>query len=138
MDATRNRRQLMTTHRVPHTREANAARRAQVVELTRAGHSAAEIAVILGITERRVTSHRSEAGIAQPPRDPLTADQLARAAELLDDGCSYNEVARTIGCGYSVIRRRFPGRGWPPGKAASLMQFERRALRQITAHTGAA
>lgn len=31
---------------------------------------------------------------------------------MLDDGCSYNEVGRTLGRSYTTIRRHFPGRGW--------------------------
>ncbi|WQY91189.1 helix-turn-helix DNA binding domain protein [Mycobacterium phage Benzema] len=42
----------------------------------------------------------------------MTKEQLARAEELLNEGCSYLEVSRTIGIAEFSIRLKFPGRGW--------------------------
>lgn len=93
-------------------RAVSAKRREQVVELTRAGLSAPQIADRLGIATRTVQRHRVAAGIAQPPARHLTPAQIHRARQLLDDGASYKEVARTIGCANKSVRYRFPGRGW--------------------------
>lgn len=36
----------------------------------------------------------------------------ARATAMLEDGCSYSEVARTLGCCHQTVSARFPGKGW--------------------------
>lgn len=89
-------------------------RRQRVAELTRAGLSAQQIAAQLRTTSRTVCRDRSALGIAQPRPVRLTAEQLRRATEMLDDGASASEVARTIGCSQSAVINRFPGRGWTP------------------------
>jgi hypothetical protein len=99
----------------------NPERRARVIELTRQGHSASAIAAFTGITKRSVTRIRSDMGVAQPPSGlPLTDDEMRRAAELLDDGCSYGETARTLGRNCETIRRHFPGRGWTRAECAEI------------------
>jgi DNA-binding CsgD family transcriptional regulator len=91
-----------------------AERRAQVVELTRQGLSTPQIADKLGITDRSVQRHKIAAGIAVE-RHPLLSEAETRWAEmLLDDGCPYAEVARTLDRSISTIRRVFPGRTWSP------------------------
>ena len=87
-------------------------RRDRVMELTRDGRSARDIAEILGITERSVLRHRRAAGLSREPGTPMTADELRRAEALLNDGCSLQEVARTLGRSARTIKRRFPGRAW--------------------------
>ena len=42
-----------------------------------------------------------------------------RADQLLVDGCSNREVARTIGCHHTTVLAPFPGRGWDRRQAAS-------------------
>lgn len=83
-----------------------------VTELTRAGLSAPQIAERLGIATRTVQRHRVAAGIAQPPARHLSPEEIDRARQLIDDGASYKEVARTIGCANVTVAKRFPGRGW--------------------------
>lgn len=84
-----------------------------IAELTRDGHTAAAIAAALRISTRTVHRSRRRAGIARPAAVPLSAAELARAAELLDDGCSYGEVARSLGrSSRRAIAKHFPGRGW--------------------------
>jgi IS30 family transposase len=101
-------------------------RRARVVELTRAGHSATQIADILSITKRTVTRIRSDEGVAQAAAaEPLTADEITRAAALLDDGCSYYEVGRTLGRHDTTIRKHFPGRGWTRTQCGQLTALNR-------------
>lgn len=93
-------------------RESIAERRQTVVALSRMGVSIADIAAALRVTERTVQRTKVHMGIAAPPPPPLTADELARAAQLLDDGASFAEVARSIGRSTHALRNHFPGRGW--------------------------
>ncbi|QOC55918.1 helix-turn-helix DNA binding domain protein [Gordonia phage DirtyBoi] len=93
-------------------RAAAAERRDLVAELTRAGLTASQISDRLGITTRTVQRHRVAAGIAQPPARHLTPEQIDTARQLIDDGASYKEAARTIGCNKVTVAKRFPGRGW--------------------------
>lgn len=59
-------------------------------------------------------------------RVKLSEDENRRAAELLEGGASYREVARTIGRSASVVCRRFPGRGWTPEQVAERASLDRR------------
>lgn len=87
------------------------ARREKIVLLADEGRSATEIAAVLGITARSVLRHLDDLGRPQNRAHPWTAHELGLAAALLADGCSYAEVGRTLGCPYSVVQHRFPGRG---------------------------
>lgn len=42
-----------------------------------------------------------------------------RARDLIEDGASYGEVARTVGVEPKTVRSWFPGRGWESGGQAS-------------------
>jgi hypothetical protein len=106
-----------------HERAQN--RRAEVVRLTALGFSAAQIAVWLGISARHVQRCRAAAGITQPCATPLTADEIARAEQMLDDGASLKEVARTLGRCREAIERRFPGRAWTPTQVAEWRHMKR-------------
>lgn len=106
-------------------------RRAEIVRLTRAQHTAADIAEQLGISTRTVIRHRREGGCAQPAPRPFTAAEIRLAESLLDDGASYGEVARTLGRHMAVIRIRFPERGWPQYRGGNLMQALNRRLGAI-------
>lgn len=118
----------MTTLNVPITREAIEQRRDQIEQHTHAGLTAAQIADILGISERTVVRARRARGCQQgPPPRPMTAEEINQAREMLDDGCSYAEVARSLGRSSGVIRRLFPGRGWPRGAGGRFGQERRRA-----------
>lgn len=86
--------------------------RDRIITLARYGYTTAEIADHLGCSARTVQRHRSAAGVGTLKVPNLSADEVARAAELLDDGASYRETARTLGRGVSQIIARFPGRGW--------------------------
>ena len=85
------------------------ARRDRVVDLTRQGHTAKQIADLLGVTKRTVARDRTATGCAQTKAPLLTADELERAKEMLEDGASYQEVGRTLGRYGTTIRHRFPG-----------------------------
>lgn len=103
---------------VDQSGEARAARRTQIVELTRLGHSAAQIAGRLGITARSVQRGRVAAGLAatQPPR--FCEAEYRAAKRMLDDGASYHEVGRTLGRAASTVKRHLPGYTWDKHQAA--------------------
>lgn len=117
-------------------------RRRQVVALTRQGRTAREIANAIGITPRSVVRHRAAAGISKPGPREFTARETLRAIELLEDGASYAEVARTLGRGPKAVMNNAPG--YPLGdkrkaaEAASLARALRRIERQpsVAAATG--
>ncbi|GAA3962917.1 helix-turn-helix domain-containing protein [Gordonia caeni] len=94
------------------TREEAAHRRQRVATLSREGHQIADIAAALGVTPRTVQRDRATLGLVKPTPPRLDDTELAHAATLLDDGCSYQEVARTLGRSATPLRRRLPGRGW--------------------------
>lgn len=100
----------------------------RVAELTREGWSSAAIAEDMGTTTRTVTRIRKATGTTtrtNPP--PLTAEQLARAKDLLEDGAPYPEVARTLGCGSEVLRNRLPGYSWTLQQAGQYRAARRKA-----------
>lgn len=81
----------------------------RVADLTRRRYSATFIAELLGVSERTVVRDRRRAGVACPHKPPLSESQLEWAHMLLEEGCPYKEVARTVGCGVTTLRTRFPG-----------------------------
>lgn len=89
-------------------------RRQIVARMTRTGHSAEQIATRLGVTSRTVTRDRKALGIAQPAATPLTDTEHAHAKRLLADGCSPEEVGRTLGRHPDVIRHHYPEHKWTP------------------------
>ena len=96
-----------------------AARRAEVARLTRAGKSAAEIAVALGVTQRTITRDRKAVGVALPRHPGIPADTIAEIGRLLDDGASVTEAAKTVGCSEPSVRRYYPGRAWTRSQVAA-------------------
>lgn len=92
--------------------EAIARRKAQIVELSRLGHTVREICEQVGVGAWTVVATRREAGVGRGKVKPFTEDELETARQLLDDGASYSEVARTIGRDARVVARKFPGHGW--------------------------
>lgn len=86
-----------------------AERDADVAELLDRGLNAAEIAKIVGITERTVQRSKKRMGLARELPPPLTEAERLFALSMLDDGASYGEVARTLGRSLSCISERFRG-----------------------------
>jgi IS30 family transposase len=88
---------------------AAAERRAHIVELHNLNVSTAEIATRMGITPRSVMRARAAAGLTKPQPTPFTIEEYYAAQEMLDDGASYHEVARTLGRWPGTIKKRLPG-----------------------------
>lgn len=84
----------------------------KIIADTHAGLSISSIARLVGCSERTVGRVRVKAGIAKPRVPALTVEQVAQAECLLNDGASYAEAARTVGCSPTALQDRFPGRGW--------------------------
>lgn len=99
--------------------ERKAERLARVKDLTAQGYTAPEIAARLKVSTRTVVRYRHAAGCAQPPPRHLTADIIAAAGKLLDDGCPYEEAARTLGVSSWAIAARYPGRAWTRSQVAA-------------------
>lgn len=51
---------------------------------------------------------------------PVTPALVARMRQLLADGASYAETARTVGVDASTVRRYLPGYGWSAQQAGQL------------------
>ena len=109
-----------------------AERRDRVAELTRQGLTAGTIAEILGITKRSVQRHRKERGVTQPPAVHMTAEELLRAKEMLEDGASCREVARTLGRTHGTILKRFPECKWTKSQRLQQATLGRQMSRLIS------
>ena len=112
-----------------------AERRDRVAELTRQGLTAGTIAEILGITKRSVQRHRSERGVTQPPAVHMTDRELLRAKEMLEDGASCREVARTLGRTHCTILNRFPEYKWTRSQAVQQSVLGRQMSRLMKGAT---
>ena len=84
----------------------------RVEQLTLRGLSLTRIAEIMGCSERAVSRARKRIGVAQPIPRWMTAEEIALAERMLDDGASLTEVARTLDRHPTALWKRFPGRGW--------------------------
>jgi DNA-binding CsgD family transcriptional regulator len=98
----------------------------RIVALTKQGRTATEIADALGVTRRTVVRARRRAGIAQPVKPPLSDEERARARELLDDGASCTEVARTLGRNPKTILAHFPEYAWDQQRIGEHLALVRR------------
>lgn len=83
-----------------------------IVRYTEQGLGRQEIADRIGCSVDTVSNVRRRRGVPVQRSYRLSAEQLARAEQLLDDGASFAEAARSIGSTTSAVARRFPGRGW--------------------------
>lgn len=81
---------------------------------------------IEGIDLRKVV--RMIHGVPDSVNWPSVSNYI-RARQLLDDGVSLGEAARTVGIDRSTVRRWFPGRGWAPHGGSSA--FIRKAKREM-------
>ena len=86
--------------------------------MTLAGATLAECAAEVGLSIWGVRDARRRLGIQGPPRNPLPPDVTERARAMVDDGCSFAEIARTLAIGEATLRRHFPGRSWTTDQVA--------------------
>lgn len=105
---------------------------ARIVRLYQLGVPVKEIAALVKCSERTVTRWVRDAGIPYRANiNPLSPDDLVEAEKMLDDGASYQETARTLGCGVAVLTRRFPGRGWTKKQTWEFIHDVRRAKKVL-------
>lgn len=123
----------MSTTAVDLTAEGMRARAERVAALTRAGHSAADIAFILGMSRRTVERTRARLGIRLGGQcKPRISDQvLAVAEQMLIDGASVKETARSLGVSYSSIHKWLPGYAWTPTQIGQHAVMVQRMSRMI-------
>ena len=89
-----------------------------------------ELEDFLDFIERRpirkvVFAHLVYTGRGNSPQDDLTHDEKRRALALLEDGCSYAEVSRTLGRSEQVFRNNFPGYRWTVTQAAESAELSK-------------
>ena len=100
-----------------------------IARLTREGHKTRDIAHRLGITERTVSRSRIRSGCAKPAQIPMSEDEISRAKQMLDDGASYAEVARTLGRYVTTFYKKFPGQGWSLEDTAAYNALRQREMK---------
>lgn len=98
--------------------ESIAHRRDAVARMTRQGMRVADIAARLKVTPRLVMRDRRKLSLSQPAPTPFTESEYIAAKRLLDDGASYNEVARTIGRTHQTLVKHLPGYTWTSQQVA--------------------
>ena len=82
---------------------------ARIAVLNAEGHSAADIARIVGCSARAVQRWRRRTGHSLgEAQAPLPQSVKRQAALLLEDGCHVAEVARTLGVSFRTVVRWFP------------------------------
>ena len=92
-----------------------AERRQAVADLTWEGWTLDAIAARLGVTPRTVSRDREAMKITRPWPPRFTDDEHRRAQELIADGYSLAEVARTLHRHVNTVASHgFKGQGWTP------------------------
>lgn len=86
-------------------------RREEIASRLAAGESTAELAMEFHVTERAIQRDKERLGLTRNMAHQWTPEELRVAKNLLEDGCPYTEVARTLGMGVGCVKHRFPGMG---------------------------
>jgi DNA-binding CsgD family transcriptional regulator len=95
------------------TKDYIVARREKVKELVDLGYNSNRIGRILGISQRIIQLDRKALGIPATVGRPKWDEELiSKANQMLEDGASYAETARTLGVSADVLRTKIPGKGW--------------------------
>ena len=91
-----------------------AARREVIVKLARQGVATKNIIrQVNGTNEQEVRRIRREEGLNNTVRPPITAEQIERARQLMLDGTSRSEAARSVGATDDQLKRALPDlKGW--------------------------
>jgi IS30 family transposase len=99
----------------------------RVADLTCQGWSADQIAREVGIHPRTVTRVRRRTGVGGPVYPHYSDEELRIAEQMLADGASIADTARTLGREPTTLWKRYKGRGWSSEKTAEY----RRMLREL-------
>jgi len=112
---------------LPNTAAAIRERRDQVAAMLAAGFSDERIATEVCISPRSLLRHKRAIGWqVERPRPRLSAEEIAAALRLLEDGASYEEAARTLGCASTTLRSRLPGFNLSPEDLALVASLAKR------------
>lgn len=87
-----------------------------ILSLAHSGFSSKQIAQELNCSNDYVLRIRKRYQIQANTGRPITYDpeQLKYAELLLEDGCSYRDVAETTRIPRTTLREKFPGKGFSP------------------------
>ena len=86
--------------------------RDEVKTRTEQGQTLATIAQALDCSVSAVIKIRHEVGVSRPMHNRLSPERKARIEAMLDDGCPYAEISRTLHVCHETLTRHFPGRAW--------------------------
>lgn len=107
----------------------------QIVALVRQGLSVNVIAERLGVSTRMVVRARKARGmsVAQVGGAVCHPPELwERAEEMVDDGVSLREIARTLGISYSRVSCKLRGRSqWTPVMSGQFRHFLKQTEPQV-------
>ena len=100
----------------------------EFIRLDRAGLSSRQIAEQMHVTMRTVTRWRTRLGVNRAPAQARTPDALReRARQMIQDGCSFQEAAETIGVRGETVRGWFPDiPAWTKSQAGAYAALVRR------------
>jgi DNA-binding NarL/FixJ family response regulator len=122
---------MLSTPQQYEQAQAVAKRRLLVKLLTWEGLNTKQIAAHLNICTRTVVRDRHISGVVRPANRPWTEQEHIRAKQLIADGASITETAKTLGRSVSTIQVRFVGEGWTPeqtGQYNMMRRYEKRML----------
>jgi|GEM_PF-4508098 len=90
----------------------------QVKAMSEAGETLAAIANALTCSISMVIKIRHELGISDHSKAKLPEDTKRRIEDMLNDGCPFAEITRTIGVTHETLKRHYDGRQWTPAQRA--------------------
>lgn len=82
-----------------------------IEDLARKGFTTPKIAEMLGVDKRTVNYWRKKRGVVHQRRY-ATPEQIVKIREMLADGASLAEAARTLGLNVGTVRNVHKGEGW--------------------------
>jgi IS30 family transposase len=107
-------------------------RRKMVAEMSRDGWSPTRMAQHLEVSKRTISRDLSKLRGSRRIKAPCFSDDEYHWAEtLLEDGCSLEDVARTLHRAPCTIIKRFKGRGWTVNEVSAynaMRRWEKRLL----------
>lgn len=102
-------------------------RKQVVIQMTRGGSTASEIASTLGISANTVRNIRRKTRVlSREPNQPVTDEQERRIQAMAEDGVSINEIAKTLGLSFPAVKTRAPWAVWDSKKASTFGAYHRK------------
>jgi IS30 family transposase len=107
----------------------------KLADLRAARWTIQQMADHFGVAPRTISRNLNTTGLATPnPRagKRMSEEWLAQAEELLEEGLSLAEIARTTGVGPCTMTRHFHGRGWDRTTSGQYANAVRKANRELS------